>query len=152
MADKWPQFWCDQPTAQVIAGKASGAIALGAPVIIAAAIGTDGLITFSTTTTLGDPATYGVYVGKPGGVAAAAADGDKILVCKRGRAKVKVDGSGTAIAAGNWLEADTTAGQAVKVTAPAAGVQKVVLCQALQASTAAGDFILTDVQPFYNSG
>lgn len=152
MADKWPQFWCDRNVAEITSGKASGAIALGAPVILAAAISSDGELTFSTTTTLGDPATYGVYVGKVGHIAAAAVDGDKILVCRRGPAKVKVNGATVNIAAGDWLEASTSAGIAVKLTAPGAGVIKAVLARAFQASTADGDFILVFVQPQVNSG
>ena len=70
----------------------------------------------------------------------AAASGDPVEVATEGVSLCKVDGSGTAIAAGDYLMAGGTAGVAVKL-AGAAGTLRPIIGQAMAASTASGDLI-----------
>lgn len=70
----------------------------------------------------------------------ASAAGDPVEVATEGVSLCKVDGSGTAIAAGDYLMAGGTAGVAVKL-AGAAGTLRPVIGQALAASTVSGDLI-----------
>lgn len=74
-----------------------------------------------------------------------AAAGAMVDVCTAGYCQVRVDGSGTNIAAHDFLMAGATAGVAVKL-AGAAGTLRPVIGQALDPSTASGDYISAQVR------
>lgn len=61
-----------------------------------------------------------------------------------GYAKLKVDGSGTAISAGDYLKSDAN-GLGVKTTTD----NEVIIARALEASSASGDIIEVETRPAY---
>lgn len=141
----------DQVT--VINARAAAAIFNGDGVVLAAP-GTDELRPSVTPSTGTTDEMYGIVVGgqadgqystdgtrtSPDNSAATAA-GQAVEVCTQGRCLANVDGSGTPIAIGDPLIGSAAAG--VLVAAVATGR---VIARALQASTAADDIILVDVQ------
>ena len=78
-------------------------------------------------------------------VTAAAAAGDPIQVCELGRADLKVNANGAAIAVGDMVSSDGTTGRGQVATLTNT---KSVIGRALQASSADGDLIAVFVLPY----
>ena len=141
----------DQVT--VINARAAAAIFNGDGVVLAAP-GTDELRPSVTPSTGTTDEMYGIVVGgdadgiysadgtrtSPDNSAATAA-GQTVEVCTQGRCLANVDGSGSPISIGSALIGSATSG--VLVVAATTGR---VIARALQASSAADDIILVDVQ------
>ena len=128
---------------------ADGPIAMWAPVILVAPPAGETLPRVDTTTTTNDPAIIGIAAGGTGDVAgtgnAADAAGDVVDVIPIHSAaitKIVVDGAANAIAVGELLVTDATAGQAEDIVSVTVNQDAYPIGKALQLSTVDGDTIL----------
>jgi hypothetical protein len=154
--DKFPKLkegTAKFPERGILSFIANGVIPNFSPVILVAPPAGETLPRVATTTTQNDPAVVGIVVGGSGDVAAgnaADAAGDAVDVVPIGSGaitKCVVDGALTAIAIGDLLVTDATAGQgAEKAVLPgtyaAADNERYTFAKALQPSTVDGDTIL----------
>lgn len=110
---------------------ANGAIAQWSPVVIVAPAAGETLPRVGTTTVAEDRNRYGVKVGPNKTVAA----GDPVQICKKGRAKMKMNG---AITRNDSLATSITAGQAKKLAHTAwPGVYAAATSETIQDENAA---------------
>ena len=149
MTDKYPGIKRGTVSSAAITENkiADESITIGSPVISVAAATGELDARVEPTSTQGNDDVIGVCVdgvdrGTYGGSSEVSADaaGKAVVVCTHGICKVRVDGNAAAIAIGDPLTADAVDGQAEKAVAA-----DHVFARALQASTAATDFILCQV-------
>jgi len=137
--------------ARTVNAIANASIRIGSPVVLAAP-GTGELLPRVAETTSQGAEVYGVAVdGDNNGIyddgtgtttteQVAAAAGEAVVICVRGRCKARVKGDGTAIVRGDPLTASATTGHAEKGIAA-----DIIFALAHDASTNASDFIVVDV-------
>ena len=150
--DKFPklkELTLKYPERGILSFVADGPIAMWAPVILVAPPAAETLPRVDTTTTTNDPFVIGIAAGGTGDIAATgnAADAagdvvDVIPIHSAAITKAVVDGAANAIAIGDMLVSDATAGQAEDIVSVTVNQDAYPLGKALQPSTANGDTIL----------
>jgi len=150
--DKFPklkELLLKQADKGVLSFIANGAIAMWAPVILVAPPAAETLPRVATVAVTNSEFVIGIAVGGAGDVAGTgnAADSagqsiDVAIIGTGSMTKCVVDGAANAIAIGNLLITDATAGQAEAEVSVTAGTERHTLGKALQPSTVNGDTIL----------
>lgn len=151
-ADKFPklkELTLKNPDKGILSFVADGPISMWAPVILVAPAAGEVLPRVDEVASQNSPAIIGIAAGGSGDVAGTgfAADVagdvvDVIPICSAAITKCVVDGAANAIAVGDQLITDGTAGQAEMHTPIAATANAYILCKAMQISTVNGDTIL----------